>query len=238
MNRRVGRWLAGLGAVALMVVWAKAAEELVADFEGPDFGAWTTTGTAFGDRPATGTLPEQAPVGGFRGNGLANSFHGGDRAVGTLTSPLFPLKYRYLNFLVGGGETVGKTCVNVVVDGAVVRSATGRDEEFLTTATFDLGEFVGRNIQIQVVDAEPGGWGHVSADHFVVSDQAAMPPYVQNPEPVLDYTQPMRPQFHVTPKSGQLHNAGFMGGRWRGPVLSAKSPGGCLGSGRVAFAGE
>ncbi|MBN9694003.1 MAG: hypothetical protein J0M24_27490 [Verrucomicrobia bacterium] len=207
MNKWAGRWLVGLGALALISVGAKAAEELLADFEGPDFGSWTTTGTAFGNGPASGTLPEQAPVGGFRGNGLANSFHGGDRAVGTLTSPLFPLKYRYLNFLVGGGETVGKTCVNVLVDGAVVRSATGRDEEFLTTATFDLGEFVGRNIQIQIVDAEPGGWGHVSADHFVVSDQAAMPPYVQNPEPVLDYTQPLRPQFHVTPKSGQLHNA-------------------------------
>ena len=207
MNRRVGRGLAWLGALALMGGLAKAAEELIADFEGPDFGAWTTTGTAFGSGPATGTLPEQAPVGGFRGNGLANSFHGGDRSVGTLTSPSFPLKFRYLNFLVGGGETVGKTCVNVLADGAVVRSATGREEEFLTTATFDLEEFVGRNLQIQIVDSEPGGWGHVSADHFVASDQAAMPPYIQNPAPVLDYTQPVRPQFHVTPKSGQLHNA-------------------------------
>jgi len=63
---------------------------VIADFEGDDYGGWTTEGTAFGDRPARGTLPGQMGVTGFRGRGLANSFVGGDGSRGTLTSPRSP----------------------------------------------------------------------------------------------------------------------------------------------------
>src|SRR3954465_208245 len=61
----------------------------IADFEGPDYGSWKTTGEAFGDRPAQGALPGQMPVDGFQGKGLVNSFHKGDGTTGTLTSPEF-----------------------------------------------------------------------------------------------------------------------------------------------------
>lgn len=182
----------------------RAGEDVLADFEGPDFGAWTVTGTAFGAGPSRGSLPDQAPVTGFLGMGLANSFHGGDRTTGTLTSPEFPLKRRYLNFRVGGGELVGRTCVHVLVEGRVVRSATGRDEETLSVATFDLGEFAGKNARIQLVDEEPGGWGHVTADHFVLSDDPAAAPYVQNQVAVVDYREALRPQIHFTARAGTL----------------------------------
>src|SRR5580704_496760 len=76
---------------------------LVADFEGDDYGDWKTTGEAFGKRPARGTLPGQMPVTGFKGKGLVNSFNGGDKSTGTLTSPAFKVQRKYFNFLVGGG---------------------------------------------------------------------------------------------------------------------------------------
>ena len=38
------------------------------------------------------------------GDQLANSFHGGDGTVGTLTSPDFTVNQTYLNFLIGGGN--------------------------------------------------------------------------------------------------------------------------------------
>ncbi|MGP0064389.1 MAG: hypothetical protein ACLQGP_12430, partial [Isosphaeraceae bacterium] len=37
---------------------------LIADFEGPTYGDWKTTGEAFGPGPALGTLRGQMPVDG------------------------------------------------------------------------------------------------------------------------------------------------------------------------------
>src|SRR5947209_19348424 len=100
-----------LGLVALSVGAAERADVLVADFEGDDYGGWKTTGEAFGTGPAKGTLPNQMPVTGFRGKGLVNSYHGGDRSTGTLTSPPFTVERRYINFLIGGGKHPGETCI-------------------------------------------------------------------------------------------------------------------------------
>ena len=79
------------------------AGDVFADFEGADYGGWTTTGTAFGSGPAHGALPGQQTVSGFQGNGLVNSFLDFDSSQGTLTSPPFTIGRDYVNFLVGGG---------------------------------------------------------------------------------------------------------------------------------------
>src|SRR5271155_3741700 len=90
-------------------------EDIVfADFEGDTYGDWKTTGSAFGSGPAHGTLPNQMQVTGFEGKGLVNSFNGGDRSTGTLTSPDFRIERRYFEFLIGGGGWEGKTCMNLV----------------------------------------------------------------------------------------------------------------------------
>jgi len=199
-------WAALLLATLGWVRAVAAEDVLIADFEGTDFGGWTASGTAFGDAPATGTLPEQSAVGGFRGQGFVTSFHGRDRATGRLVSPEFTVNRRYLNFMIGGGEEVGATCVNLTVEGQPVRSATGREDEFLNQATFDLGEFLGRRARIEIVDGFAGSWGHINADHFVLSDTAATPPFVQNPPPPPPYhDEPLRPQFHFTAHSNGLN---------------------------------
>src|SRR4051812_26408815 len=98
----------------------KRPDVVFADFEGKDHGDWDATGKAFGKGPATGALPGQMPVSGFKGKRLVNSYHGGDRATGTLTSPAFEISRKYISFLVGGGGHAGKTCINLVVGGRVV----------------------------------------------------------------------------------------------------------------------
>ena len=77
---------------------------VVQDFEAADFAGWTATGTAFGPGPSAGGVAGQHGVTGFVGERLANSYHGGDSPVGTLTSPPFTAGKPYLNFLVGGGR--------------------------------------------------------------------------------------------------------------------------------------
>jgi fructan beta-fructosidase len=149
---------------------------LIADFEGETYGDWKTTGTAFGTGPARGTLPGQMPVSGYLGKGLVNSFNGGDKSTGTLTSPPFKIERRYINFLIGGGKYPGKTCVNLLVDDKVVRTATGPNDkpggsEALDWAAWDVAEFEGKKAVIQVVDDATGGWGHINVDHIVQADR-------------------------------------------------------------------
>ncbi len=243
------------------------AGDVFADFEGADYGSWTTTGTAFGSGPAHGALPGQQTVSGFQGNGLVNSFLDFDSSQGTLTSPPFPIGRDYVNFLVGGGAHAhdpaggdgtpppgdvladfegpdygswtatgdfagttphrggdgrvgeqivdtffgnpnngdpntgsivspeftinrdfldfeiaggnhpepgpGQTAVNLVVDGAIVRTATGSDSGTLNWRAWDVKDLAGKRAHIEIVDRATGGWGHVLADHFVLSDIAA-----------------------------------------------------------------
>ena len=47
-------------------------EIVIADFEGTNFRSWSAMGTAFGESPASGTLPNQMRVDGFLGGGLTS----------------------------------------------------------------------------------------------------------------------------------------------------------------------
>ncbi|MFE4604873.1 glycoside hydrolase family 32 protein [Kitasatospora indigofera] len=150
---------------------------VLADFEGSTYGAWVTTGAAFGTGPAQGTLPGQQSVSGYLGKGLVNSFLQGDSTTGTLTSPAFMVDKPYLNFLVGGGNhpnsQASPTAVNLVVDGAVVRTVTGKDNEALDPVQWDLRSVAGKQARIQIVDNNTGGWGHINADQFTLTDTPA-----------------------------------------------------------------
>jgi fructan beta-fructosidase len=153
------------------------ADILLADFEGPDYGAWKTTGTAFGPGPARGTLPGQMPVSGFLGKGLVNSFFKGDGTTGTLTSPPFKIERDYLNFLVGGGGHKDQTCINLVIKDKVVRTATGPNHqaggsEQLDWHAWDIKELRGQEATIQIVDDHTGGWGHINVDHITQSNRS------------------------------------------------------------------
>jgi sucrose-6-phosphate hydrolase SacC (GH32 family) len=178
-----------------------AAEDLlIADFECETYGDWKATGEAFGPGPAKGTLPGQMPVDGFEGKGLVNSFYKGDTSTGTLTSPPLKIQRRYINFLIGGGMHPGETCINLLVGGKVVRTATGPNDqpggsEQLDWYTWDVGDLADKEAVIEIVDKATGGWGHINADQIVQSDTRKVEPF--KPEPV--YHERYRPQFHFTP---------------------------------------
>ncbi len=131
------------------------------------------SGPAFQKAPSKGTAANgQQEVSGFLGKGLVNTFDPNkDGPVGTLTSPEIELNTRYLHFLVGGGDYKGQTCVNLLVGGKVVHSVTGKQEELLEWTTVDLTPFKGKKGRIQIVDQHSGAWGHINADHFVLSDE-------------------------------------------------------------------
>ena len=175
--RSCRQFAATIIVLGLLFAAARADQDLIiADFEANTYGAWTTTGEAFGPGPARGTLPGQMAVTGFLGRGLVNTFHGGDASTGTLTSAEFTIQRPFITFLIGGGRNAEKTALHLVVDGDVVRRSTGPNDqpggsETLEHDSWDVSEFVGSKATIRIVDAATGGWGHVNVDQIVQTER-------------------------------------------------------------------
>lgn len=174
MSHRLG--IATLFAVACATSsFAQSADITLADFEGSTYRDWKVEGSAFGSGPAQGTLPNQMRVFGYRGKGLVNSFRGGDESTGTLTSPPFVIQRKYLRYLIGGGKNLRELSLNLVIDGKVVRSATGTNEvaggsEELRPGGWDVSEFAGRSARIQIIDRASGTWGHINVDDIALTN--------------------------------------------------------------------
>jgi fructan beta-fructosidase len=146
---------------------------LFADFEEKNYSSWEREGEAFGQQPATGAIGNQQKVNGFVGTGLVNSFMNGDNTTGRLLSPAFTINTNYINFLAGGGKHSEGTAVNLLVNGELVRSATGNNSESLNWVSWNVEELKGQEAQIEIVDKEQGGWGHILVDQIMFADQAA-----------------------------------------------------------------
>ena len=169
------RWILPLLLAAPVARGQDRADLLFADFEAATHAPWEAKGEAFGPGPAAGTLPGQMEVRGFLGQRLASSFHGGDGTTGTLTSPPFPIDRKYVAFRIGGGGFEGATCLNLLVDGKVVRTTVGPNtqpggSEALETAAWDVADLAGKAARLEAVDHATGGWGHISVDHVVFTD--------------------------------------------------------------------
>ncbi len=158
--------------VCVLAAEARAAGDIViADFEGKDYGAWTVIGTAFGAGPMQPGAEQRKRFGGYGGHGLAASWNGGDSAVGTLTSPSFTIRRKFINFLIGGGNWPGLTCAELFVDGVPVRSSCGSDDDRMQWTTWDVAAFSGKTASLRIVDKQTSLFGHVLADEFTQNDK-------------------------------------------------------------------
>lgn len=154
---------------------SKSDDILVADFESDSYENWHTSGEAFGPGPARGTLPGQMAVTGYRGDRLVNTFFNGDQTTGTLTSPSFKIERDYLSYLIGGGHDPKRLALRLIVDGEIVRIATGSNDrpggtEELSLEYWDVQPWKGKTGTLQIVDEAKGGWGHINVDHLVQTD--------------------------------------------------------------------
>jgi levanase len=162
---------------------APAGDLLFNGFEVPD-------GSTMADAGWSGTgdlLPMYQPataggdfyIGAKRINTFETGGAPGDDRQGTMTSPSFTLSRNFMSMLVGGGHrTVGsgqQLEVQLLVDGSVVRSLAGDDVGQLNWKGWDVSEFAGQEAQLRIVDQATGGWGHLTLDHVMLTDQAAVP---------------------------------------------------------------
>ncbi|BCW55352.1 hypothetical protein StoSoilB19_27260 [Arthrobacter sp. StoSoilB19] len=152
-------------------------------FEVPD-------GTTLAEAGWTGTgdlAPSYQPamtggdyyIGAKRINTFETGAAPGDDRQGSLTSPEFTLSRNFVSMLVGGGHRSpdsGQVLeAQLLVDGNVVRTLAGDDAGALNWKGWDVSEFAGKQARLRIVDQATGGWGHLTADHVMLTDQAAVP---------------------------------------------------------------
>ncbi|WP_336626404.1 MULTISPECIES: glycoside hydrolase family 32 protein [unclassified Microbacterium] len=144
---------------------------VLADFES---SGWPAGWTASGDLAAIG--PVTSDLRGQVGRRVADTFAGTDAATGVVTSAPFIIDRDTLHFLIAGGRhplgVEPATSVQLLVDGAPVRTATGDDSAELRPVSWDVRDLSGRTAQFQILDDATGAWGHVMVDHIVLSDGA------------------------------------------------------------------
>ncbi len=150
------------------------------DWSKSTYEGWTVEGTAFGNGPILKSkVPDyQGDVGGdtdrvvnSHATAPGNDVGTKDGATGKLTSHAFTITHRTIRFWIGGGNHEGRTCLNLVVGGKVVRSVTGTANNRMRVQGFDVSGLIGREATIEIVDAESGGWGNIGVGKITFTDE-------------------------------------------------------------------
>ncbi len=178
-----------------------AADLAISPFGKTDYGKWTATGTAFRRGPASGNLFTKLEIENARDSAVASSEIEGDAPTGTLTSPEFKISRRYLAYRIGGGNYEFSTCLHLLINGKIVRSATGWKSDRLAAASWDVSGFAGQTAQLQIVDDASGDWGHINVAGLVQTDAPEQPPIATAPL----YHESLRPQFHFTARQWTMN---------------------------------
>jgi hypothetical protein len=155
----------GTGSTAIPI-----RKDLLGGFNDGHWDQWTVSGTAFTGVPKRGAVGGQISIRGEWKGGLINTFDPelGDAATGEAKSPVFTsAPGRRLEFGVGGGKSknVG---VSLLVEGRVVQTWSGTDQEALERVSVDMTPYADKKLQIRVFDFETDGWGHILPDEFTL----------------------------------------------------------------------
>jgi fructan beta-fructosidase len=171
----------------------------IGHFGKDSYGDWKTTGTAFQYGPALGEeWMRRLEIENDGGQPVISSEKvaagQSDQAEGTLTSPSFKIARRFIAFRIAGGDYEHFTCLNLLVDGKIMRSATGWRSDRLVAESWDVTAWEGKKAQIEVVDHSSNNWGHINVSRIVQTDHPERLPI----DTGRLYQESLRPQFHFT----------------------------------------
>ncbi|WP_223549042.1 GH116 family glycosyl hydrolase [Aestuariivivens sp. NBU2969] len=140
---------------------------------------WNIEGDAFGDKAASIYQVQQGNDGelvwGFKGHEgshfLFSQLNGIDK-VGKAKRKV-NITQNYISFLIAGKNSAheskgGSCCVNLLVDGEVVRTATGEDNWKMSLVSWDVSNYRGQNATIEIIDTDENG--ALAVDYFRFSD--------------------------------------------------------------------
>jgi sucrose-6-phosphate hydrolase SacC (GH32 family) len=138
---------------------------------------WKIEGDAFIECPT-----EAGGIQGNEGKRIISSAHNRSSSRGKIISPEFTITKDCINFLIGGGNYPNDECVNLLLDGKVIRTQTGTNNSGLSWNGWDVSEFKGKNAQIEIVDNITEGKnifdrGYIFCDAIMLCDELPVKGY-------------------------------------------------------------
>ena len=173
-------------------------------------GNWQREGDAFSRDLQSSTKMMKRRVGPYEGKFFLTSIGNTERATGRLLSPPFLLEQDYILLTMSGGGHPGKVCVNIHTVDGIVRSATGRNDDYFENVAIDVREFRGQLARLEVSDQHQGLWGHLNIDEILLSSEPGEARVVNHrpPPPIptggLVLTSEARHQGNLKLENGQL----------------------------------
>lgn len=139
-----------------------------ADFESGTWEGWTVVGSAFSSPPATDTF-FAGRIHGFDGKRFVCTLHPqkGNLATGKAISREFTIEKPLIVFKIGGGHHPSQACLNLIVDGSVMRSATGNGSPNLFEVAWDVSPFLNKRARLEILDnSTSNDRGYLMVDHI------------------------------------------------------------------------
>lgn len=191
-----------LASILTITGMADAKEDLsLMPGTGPSNLQWQALGDAFKQPLVTGKTLDDLEIENAGNASVLSSERDGDGPRGTFTSDPFTIERDYLSFRIGGGAYEHFTCLDLIVDGKVVRKATGFNSDRLTPLSWDVRKFAGKTAHLRLTDNASGHWGHINVASIAQTDHPERPP-----EPTAPlYREALRPQFHFTARQWTMN---------------------------------
>ena len=150
------------------------------DFEHGTYKHWNIQGSSFITPISKDSLKPKIENGhgkfaaaSFLDNDTANWYPGKNQ--GKLISKPFIIDRNFIQFLIGGGQHETRECINLMVNNKVVKFATGKNNNTLSSVLWDVSTLQGKEAVIEIVDAlfdtyQDDSLGYVIVDHIVFTD--------------------------------------------------------------------
>ena len=180
------------------------------DFEKGNFEGWTLTGDCWDKTPSTSrTFVDRQGnplVTGIVGEGYLTTLYKSAATTGKAVSKEFTIDRPFLTFKIGGGHYPQEACLNLIVEGRIVRTETGNDLAILEPKSWDVSLLKGKTAHLEIVDstANPNR-GYVMVDEIVLTMKSGLSSSpLPETEPMLDV--PLR-IIHILDAQGEAELA-------------------------------
>ena len=174
-------------ASAKDIVLAK--ETVLFDFESGSYDGWTLEGDCWGKEPASDAL-FPGRIKGFGGRRFVCTLDAklGTAAKGKAVSREFTIDKPFVTFKIGGGHYPGTACLNLLVDGKIVRTETGSDAPEFMPAYWDVSLLAGKKAHFEIVDSTTStSRGYIMVDDIVLAMKGSISDQIlPEAEPILE----------------------------------------------------